>query len=154
VRLNRRHNAARGRERLHDAGGWLGLEHAAPHLALAVRQIDRDRRVVDGGLDGRRVGHLTPALGLDDRAGRSAVGEEFAEHVARALRREHRLLDDREERAGSKFKDADLYGIPWRVAIGARGVKEGIVELKARRGGEVRNVPIASIVDELKALLA
>jgi prolyl-tRNA synthetase len=64
------------------------------------------------------------------------------------------LLDDREERAGSKFKDADLYGIPWRVAIGARGVKEGIVELKARRGGEVRNVPIASIVDELKALLA
>ncbi len=64
------------------------------------------------------------------------------------------LLDDREERAGSKFKDADLYGIPWRVAIGARGVKEGIVELKPRRGGEVRNVPVASIVDELKALLA
>ena len=64
------------------------------------------------------------------------------------------LLDDREERAGSKFKDADLYGIPWRVAIGARGVKEGVVELKARRGGEVRNVPVESIVAELKTLLA
>jgi len=64
------------------------------------------------------------------------------------------LLDDREERAGSKFKDADLYGIPWRVAIGARGVKEGVVELKARRGGEVRIVPIESIVAELKTLLA
>lgn len=64
------------------------------------------------------------------------------------------LLDDRDERAGSKFKDADLLGLPWRIAVGARGVKEGTVELKARRGGEVRNVALDAVVAEVRAALA
>jgi len=42
------------------------------------------------------------------------------------------LLDDRDERPGVKFKDADLIGIPWRVTVGERSLKEGTVELKAR----------------------
>ena len=50
------------------------------------------------------------------------------------------LLDDREERAGVKFKDADLIGAPIRVAVGARGMKNGIVELKRRRDGELVSV--------------
>jgi prolyl-tRNA synthetase len=53
------------------------------------------------------------------------------------------LYDDRDERAGVKFKDADLIGIPFRLAIGKKGVAEGVVELKRRNGTEVRKIRIA-----------
>jgi prolyl-tRNA synthetase len=53
------------------------------------------------------------------------------------------LLDDRDERPGSKFKDADLIGIPLRVTAGARGLKEGALELKERRSGELTMLPLA-----------
>jgi prolyl-tRNA synthetase len=46
------------------------------------------------------------------------------------------LIDDRDERAGIKFKDADLIGIPYRVTIGERNLANGNVELKARRDGK------------------
>ena len=45
------------------------------------------------------------------------------------------LLDDRDERPGSKFKDADLLGIPFRVTVGTRLTKEGVVEIRHRRDG-------------------
>jgi prolyl-tRNA synthetase len=45
------------------------------------------------------------------------------------------LLDDRDERPGAKFKDADLLGIPFRVTVGARLGKEGVVEIRHRRDG-------------------
>jgi len=48
------------------------------------------------------------------------------------------LIDDRDERAGVKFKDADLIGIPKQVVIGERGLKEGVVEVKDRRTKEAR----------------
>ncbi len=53
------------------------------------------------------------------------------------------LYDDRDERAGVKFKDADLIGIPFRIAIGRKGVAEGVVEVKRRNGSEVRKIRIA-----------
>jgi len=56
------------------------------------------------------------------------------------------LFDDREERPGVKFKDADLVGLPYRIAVGKKGVAEGTVELKARRGSEVVKVKIEDIV--------
>lgn len=45
------------------------------------------------------------------------------------------LLDDRDERPGSKFKDADLLGIPFRVTVGSRLTKEGVIEVRHRRDG-------------------
>jgi prolyl-tRNA synthetase len=60
------------------------------------------------------------------------------------------LYDDRDERAGPKFKDADLIGIPYRIAVGKKGLGEGIVEVKLRRSPEVRKVKI----DEAAALVA
>ena len=54
------------------------------------------------------------------------------------------LLDDRDERPGSKFKDADLLGIPLRVNVGARGLKEQSFELQERRSGEQVMLPIAT----------
>ena len=46
------------------------------------------------------------------------------------------LYDDREERAGVKFNDADLMGHPWQIVVGPRGAAKGMVELKRRAGGE------------------
>ncbi|HKO22443.1 MAG TPA: proline--tRNA ligase [Candidatus Eisenbacteria bacterium] len=52
------------------------------------------------------------------------------------------LYDDRDERPGAKFKDADLLGIPLRVTVGEKGLKEGIVELRDRRTGVVEKLPV------------
>ncbi|HUL59010.1 MAG TPA: proline--tRNA ligase [Anaeromyxobacteraceae bacterium] len=55
------------------------------------------------------------------------------------------LWDDREERAGVKFKDADLVGIPIRIAVGKKGLAEGKVEWKIRGTKEVELVPVADV---------
>lgn len=59
------------------------------------------------------------------------------------------LVDDRDERAGVKFKDADLIGIPLRVTVGKKGLEKGIVELKHRKDGEVEEIPIAEAAGRL-----
>jgi prolyl-tRNA synthetase len=57
------------------------------------------------------------------------------------------LYDDRDERPGAKFKDADLLGIPLRVTVGEKGLKEGVVELKDRRTGTVDKLPVQDAAD-------
>jgi prolyl-tRNA synthetase len=52
------------------------------------------------------------------------------------------LIDDRDERPGVKFKDADLIGIPVRVTVGLRGVKKGEVEIRLRCGSEIEIIPV------------
>jgi len=52
------------------------------------------------------------------------------------------LLDDRDERPGVKFNDADLIGIPYRITVGPKGLAEGIVEVTDRRSRSSRNVAI------------
>ncbi|MBD3233756.1 MAG: proline--tRNA ligase [candidate division Zixibacteria bacterium] len=59
------------------------------------------------------------------------------------------LIDDRDERAGVKFKDADLIGIPVRVVIGERGIKEGIAEVKLRATGEVSKVSLEDAAEKV-----
>ncbi|HYA24538.1 MAG TPA: proline--tRNA ligase [Terriglobales bacterium] len=61
------------------------------------------------------------------------------------------LLDDRDERPGVKFKDADLVGIPFRVTVGKK-VTEGTVEVVHRSTREVQDVSIAAITEHFKAL--
>lgn len=60
------------------------------------------------------------------------------------------ILDDRDERAGVKFNDADLMGIPLRVTIGSRGVDQGQVELKLRSESESAHIPIENAVSWVK----
>jgi prolyl-tRNA synthetase len=71
-------------------------------------------------------------LGLKD-----AAITEAAESLYRLLQSQGMevLLDDRDERPGSKFKDADLLGIPFRVTVGARLSKDGLIEIRHRRDG-------------------
>ncbi len=59
------------------------------------------------------------------------------------------LMDDRDERAGVKFKDADLIGIPYRIIIGEKNLKEGLVELKERKTGQVEKVKIEVAVETI-----
>ncbi len=63
------------------------------------------------------------------------------------------LLDDRDERPGSKFKDADLIGIPLRVTVGKNAVKEGQVDIKERKGGDARQVAIDDAVAAIELSL-
>ena len=58
------------------------------------------------------------------------------------------LLDDRAERAGVKFKDADLIGIPWRVVVG-RGAAAGLVELVERSTGHKQELPANDLLGAL-----
>ena len=62
------------------------------------------------------------------------------------------LFDDRDERAGVKFNDADLIGCPIRVTVGERGLKEGMVELKPRKEKENRLVPIDEIFEKINTI--
>ncbi len=59
------------------------------------------------------------------------------------------LMDDRDERAGVKFKDADLIGIPYRIIIGEKNLKEGLVELKDRKTGVVEKVKVEEAVERI-----
>ncbi len=62
------------------------------------------------------------------------------------------LLDDRNERPGVKFKDADLIGVPLRVTIGKR-LKDGLVELKKRSTGETMTLRVEEVVARTQAIL-
>jgi prolyl-tRNA synthetase len=62
------------------------------------------------------------------------------------------VLDDRDERPGVKFKDADLVGIPFRITVGKK-VTEGTVEVVIRSTREVRDVTISAIVEQFQQLL-
>ncbi len=64
------------------------------------------------------------------------------------------LIDDRDERPGVKFKDADLIGIPVRVVVGARSLAEGRVELSLRHEQEKRQVAQQDAVARVLELLA
>lgn len=61
------------------------------------------------------------------------------------------LLDDRDERPGVKFKDADLMGFPMQLVLGGKGLGRGVVETKDRRTGEKGELPIADFAEAFAA---
>ncbi len=63
------------------------------------------------------------------------------------------LLDDRKERAGAKFKDADLLGIPYRIVTG-RSLAEGKVEVVIRADGSSQEIPVAAVLPRLQEWIA
>jgi prolyl-tRNA synthetase len=60
------------------------------------------------------------------------------------------LVDDRLESAGVKFNDADLIGIPLRITVSERALKQGGVEFKCRSGGEAWIVPVEDVLAEVR----
>ena len=64
------------------------------------------------------------------------------------------LYDDREERAGAKFASMDLIGLPWRITVGPRGLKNGVVELTSRRTGESEELSAKAAVARIVEIYA
>jgi prolyl-tRNA synthetase len=91
---------------------------------------------------------VTP-VNFNDEAVRAAALQLYADLKAAGI---DVLLDDREERPGVKFKDAELIGIPWRVTLGKK-LGQGIVEVVERRGKKNNDVPLAEVVALLKGKL-
>ena len=111
-------------EQSHDADGIVWPWAVAPFNVL-VCLLDPD--APDAAEMARKLGGAAEAAGADV------------------------LVDDRAERPGVKFKDADLIGIPLRVTIGGRGLKEGIVEFKWRDRPAVEKVALAEAPEKLAA---
>jgi prolyl-tRNA synthetase len=111
-------------ERCHDANGIVWPMAVAPYEVVVTLVKPTDPAVWEAGC------HLYDAL--------RGAGIEV-------------LLDDRDDRPGVKFKDADLVGFPYRVTIGPKGIAEGKAEIVRRKNGEVRSVDLqkaASTVSE------
>ena len=85
--------------------------------------------------------HVVVLPGLEERA----TDVEEAVAVARL----DVLVDDRDQRAGEKFADADLIGIPHRVTVGRRTLDDGAVDVRDRATGEERRVPIDELGDAI-----
>ncbi len=99
-------------EASHDEAGIIWPDSVAPFKAVVI-----NLKVGDAGCD--------------------AICEQIA-----AVLGQQGLYDDREERAGVKFADADLMGHPWQIVVGPRGAAGGKVELKRRASGERHEVSV------------
>jgi prolyl-tRNA synthetase len=89
-------------------------------------------------------------VSMKDEASVTAGERLYAELTARGI---DVILDDRDARAGVKFADAELIGIPYRVTIGPKTLAEGEVEFTPRATGETTRVGFDTIVDELTAVI-
>ena len=114
-------------EQCHDADGIAWPWHVAPFQVLVVLL---DPTVPAAAEVARKLAAAAEAAGADV------------------------LLDDRNERPGVKFKDADLIGVPLRITVGGRGLKEGIVEMKWRTEKDVAKVPLVEAEARVRAAVA
>jgi prolyl-tRNA synthetase len=88
---------------------------------------------------------LTPA-NMDDAALRAAAEDLYQQMRSKSV---DVLFDDREERPGVKFKDADLIGVPYRVTLGKRKFEQGLAEIFQRSTRQVRDVKLNEAVERL-----
>jgi prolyl-tRNA synthetase len=89
-------------------------------------------------------------LGLKNEAISTAAEQLYQDLQAQGV---EVLLDDRDERPGSKFKDADLIGVPYRATVGKVYEKDGMVELRLRANGETRMIPFADAATEIVTMI-
>ena len=114
----------------------------------------RDRAGPDDGGDRRaaprRARHLWPRSRRAVRRRTSSRCPASRSRRRRSLRTldaagQDVLLDDRDQRAGEKFADADLIGIPTRITVGKKTLEDGAVDVRDRASGEERRVPVAEV---------
>ena len=80
-----------------------------------------------------------------------ALAEELYEALGAA--KVECVLDDRKERAGVKFKDADLIGYPLKITVGPKAIQENQIEVKVRKTGETYYFTKETYLEEVQALL-
>ena len=144
---------------------YFGTKYSTP-MGLAVTGPDGGKIVPHKGSYGIGVSRLVGAIieashddagiiwpdsvapwkaGILNLKSGDAACDAICEQVYQALGG-NALYDDRGERAGAKFADADLMGHPWQIIVGPRGAANGVVELKRRASGERSELPIAEAV--------
>jgi len=150
---------------------YFGTKYSEP-MGAVVAMPDGERRLLHGGSYGIGVSRLVGAIieASHDDAGivwPDAVapfdlglinlksGDADCDAVAADLDAKLQdagievLHDDRDERAGVKFADMDLIGLPWQLTVGPRGVKAGTVELKRRATGEKHELSLDSALSRI-----
>ncbi len=138
---------ADGQERPIEMGCYgLGITRT---MAAAIEQHHDDAGIVWPAPIAPYGAHVVPVNPSD------AALRETAERVGAALDAVgvDALLDDRDERPGVKFKDADLIGLPVRVTVGPRALGRGCVEVKARAAAEVAEVPVGEVAARVAAMV-
>ncbi len=89
---------------------------------------------------------ILTAANMDDTQLRSAAEKLYEEMRARSI---DVLFDDRDERPGVKFKDADLIGVPYRVTLGKRKLAQGLAEIFQRSTKQIQDVKLEAVVSAL-----
>ena len=138
---------ADGRQRPIEMGCYgIGITRT---VAAAIEQHHDDAGIVWPAPLAPYGVHVVPVSVEDARL------RETAEQLAASLDAAgvDALLDDRDERPGVKFKDADLIGLPVRVTVGPRALARGCVELKTRTAREATEVPVGDAAARAAALL-
>ncbi|MDE3067530.1 MAG: proline--tRNA ligase [Verrucomicrobiota bacterium] len=128
--------------------GCYGIGVTRTLQAVIEQRNDKDGIVWPLGVAPYRV-CLTPLNVAPDSEAMKLAEQFYAELAARGL---DVILDDRDERPGVKFKDADLVGFPIRLAIGEKSLARGEVEIKPR-GGSLVSVKFAEAVGRVMALI-
>ena len=127
--------------------GCYGIGVSRTVAAIAEQFNDEKGLVWPGNIAPYQV-HLIPVNMKDET--QATVGEElYSELKAAGF---DVLMDDRQERAGVKFADSDLIGLPIRVTVGKKAA-EGILEVKIRKSGEVVEVTRSELVAKIRELL-
>jgi len=136
-------------ERVHPIMGCygIGVERA---MAAVVECHHDDRGIVWPVAVAPFTVVVTVAQSEDPES--AQVGDSVYEQLAAAG--VEVIIDDRTERAGVKFRDAELTGIPFRVTVGKRGLADGTVEVTTRASGETVKVAIGDVVAHLREVLA
>jgi prolyl-tRNA synthetase len=125
----------------------IGIERAM----AAIAEVHHDEAGLTWPVQVAPMEATVILLSTRDEAARSA-----AESLYESLRAAgvEAVIDDRDERPGVKFKDAELTGIPVRVAVGSRDLADGLVEVASRSSGEKERVPVDQAVKHVQELLA
>ena len=106
-------------------------------VAAIVEQCHDERGIVWPEAVAPFAVHIVALNNAKSRLVQETANQLYAELAAAGV---EVLLDDRDERPGVKFADADLIGVPWRVTVGERGLQDGVVELGRRATGTVERV--------------
>ncbi|SPT59370.1 proline--tRNA ligase [Actinomadura madurae] len=124
----------------------IGVERAM----AAIVETHHDERGIVWPLSVAPFQVAVVAAQSDDAAVAGAAEDVYAGLTAAGA---EVVIDDRPERAGVKFRDVELTGIPFRVTVGRRGLAEGVAEVTVRATGETSKIALDSVVAHVRALL-
>ncbi len=138
---------AEGRERPIEMGCYgIGISRLA---AAAIEQNNDGNGIIwSFALAPFQV--LLLPINYNDKAIQEVADKLYGELQKRGV---DALLDDRDERAGVKFKDADLIGIPLRVTIGTKGLEKGCIEMRWRRDAKTDDIPLNEAAQKIHAII-